>query len=137
MYQYPEPLIKYRVFASNLTKQNRIQPDLKAIRILKKLKRECPKAVSYTHLAQLIPFGCNTPILSIISHDKMQYFLDDIHHPEWGVDVKDEKFGTKLYNKAVDYYSNYQDNIDKIFKEKDYILKDTTKKMNFIKNILK
>lgn len=43
LYQYPEPLIKYRVFASNLTKQNRIQPDLKAIRILKKLKRECPK----------------------------------------------------------------------------------------------
>ena len=75
--------------------------------------------------AQLIPFGCNTPILSIISHDKMQYFLDDIHHPEWGVDVKDEKFGTKLYNKAVDYYSQ------------DYLLKVTTKNMGFIKNILK
>ncbi len=87
--------------------------------------------------AQLIPFGCNTPILSIISHDKMQYFLDDIHHPEWGVDVKDEKFGTKLYNKAVDYYSNYQDNIDEILKEQDYLLKVTTKNMDFIKNILK
>mgnify|MGYP000567482017 FL=1 len=67
----------------------------------------------------------------------MQYFLDDIHHPEWGVDVKDEKFGTKLYNKAVDYYSNYQDNIDEILKEQDYLLKVTTKNMGFIKNILK
>ena len=35
--------------------------------------------------AQMVPFGCKTPIISIVSHDKMQWFLDDIGKPEWGV----------------------------------------------------
>lgn len=37
--------------------------------------------------AQMIPFGCGRPILSLISHDKMRWFLDDIRKPEWGVEV--------------------------------------------------
>ncbi len=36
--------------------------------------------------AQMIPFGVGTPIISLIAHDKMGWFLDDIGHPEWGVD---------------------------------------------------
>ena len=37
--------------------------------------------------AQMIPFGCRTPILSLISHNKLQWFLDDIEQPGWGIDV--------------------------------------------------
>ena len=37
--------------------------------------------------AQMIPFGCNVPILSLISHNKLQWFLDDIGMPDWGVEV--------------------------------------------------
>jgi len=37
--------------------------------------------------SQLIPFGCGTPILSLISHNKLQWFLDDIGEPDWGVDL--------------------------------------------------
>jgi polysaccharide pyruvyl transferase WcaK-like protein len=37
--------------------------------------------------AQMIPFGLRRPIMSIISHDKMRFLLDDIEHPEWGVEV--------------------------------------------------
>jgi polysaccharide pyruvyl transferase WcaK-like protein len=37
--------------------------------------------------AQMIPFGLRRPIMSIISHDKMRYFLDDIGKPEWGVEI--------------------------------------------------
>ncbi len=47
--------------------------------------------------AQMIPFGVRQPIVSIISHDKMGWFLDDIGHPEWGVDVEDPLFANKLY----------------------------------------
>ncbi len=36
--------------------------------------------------AQMIPFGVGTPIISLVAHDKMGWFLDDIGHPEWGVD---------------------------------------------------
>jgi polysaccharide pyruvyl transferase WcaK-like protein len=37
--------------------------------------------------AQMIPFGCGRPIVSLVSHDKMWYFLDDIGARDWGVEV--------------------------------------------------
>lgn len=37
--------------------------------------------------AQMIPFGLRRPIMSIISHDKLRYFLEDINRLEWGVEV--------------------------------------------------
>lgn len=46
--------------------------------------------------AQMIPFGCGTPTVSIISHDKLKWFLEDIGHEEWGVDVQDIQFESKL-----------------------------------------
>mgnify|MGYP000009360042 CR=1 FL=1 len=46
--------------------------------------------------AQMIPFGCKTPTVSMISHDKLAWFLEDIGHPEWGVEVLDEDFENKL-----------------------------------------
>mgnify|MGYP000593480894 FL=1 len=32
----------------------------------------------------------------MISHDKLAWFLEDIGHPEWGVEVLDEDFENKL-----------------------------------------
>lgn len=58
--------------------------------------------------AQMIPFGCQTPILSIISHDKMQWFLDDIGHSDWGVDVLNSNFKSELLDKVIDAYKNYE-----------------------------
>lgn len=46
--------------------------------------------------AQMIPFGCKTPTVSMISHDKLAWFLEDIGHPEWGVEVLDQDFEEKL-----------------------------------------
>lgn len=46
--------------------------------------------------AQMVPFGVGNPIYSLISHDKLRYFLDDIEHPEWGVDMREEAFGKQL-----------------------------------------
>jgi polysaccharide pyruvyl transferase WcaK-like protein len=37
--------------------------------------------------AQMIPFGLRRPIMSIISHDKMRFFLEDLGRLEWGVEV--------------------------------------------------
>lgn len=50
--------------------------------------------------AQLIPFGCGTPVVSMITHDKLKWFLEDIGHPEWGVEVSDEHFEEKLLEKS-------------------------------------
>lgn len=48
--------------------------------------------------AQMVPFGLGTPILSLIAHDKMGWFLDDIGHPDWGVDFRDPDFGERLHS---------------------------------------
>lgn len=46
--------------------------------------------------AQMIPFGLRKKIVSIISHDKLTWFLEDIEHPEWGVDVVEKNYSKKL-----------------------------------------
>lgn len=86
--------------------------------------------------AQMIPFGCHTPILSIISHDKMQYFLDDIHHPEWGVEFNDDSFEDKLYEKAIYIYDNYKDVMREIEKEQEILWNITMQNMQTIKRII-
>ena len=52
--------------------------------------------------AGMIPFGVGTPIVSIISHSKLRFFLDDIKHPEWGVDADDPQLGRKLTTLVTD-----------------------------------
>lgn len=46
--------------------------------------------------AQMIPFGLRRPIMSIISHDKMGYFLEDIGKPHWGVEVTSPEIARRL-----------------------------------------
>lgn len=84
--------------------------------------------------AQLIPFGCGTPALSIISHDKLQWFLEDINHPEWGVDVREEKFEKILVEKMQEMLANQELIKEEIEKAKD-ILWDVTQ--NNIRNHFK
>ncbi|WP_030351601.1 polysaccharide pyruvyl transferase family protein, partial [Streptomyces scopuliridis] len=51
--------------------------------------------------AGMIPFGCGTPIISLISHPKMAYFLADVERPEWGVSVHDKNLGAVLTERAL------------------------------------
>lgn len=51
--------------------------------------------------ATMIPFGCGTPVISLISHPKMAYFLADIDRPGWGVSVHDRHLGRRLTDLAV------------------------------------
>ncbi|QBG47498.1 polysaccharide pyruvyl transferase family protein [Verrucomicrobia bacterium S94] len=50
--------------------------------------------------AQMIPFGCGTPILSLVSHDKIRWFLDDIKRKEWGVEMTTPDFKEHLISSA-------------------------------------
>ena len=51
--------------------------------------------------AGMIPFGCGTPIISLISHPRMTYFLSDIGRPEWGVSVPDRHLAARLTESAA------------------------------------
>lgn len=86
--------------------------------------------------AQMIPFGCLTPIISIISHDKMKWFLEDIKHEDWGVDVEDDGFEQKLLSVARDAYCNYEERIQAIEEAQEKLWKVTTNNMIEIKSLI-
>jgi hypothetical protein len=46
--------------------------------------------------AGMIPFGVGTPILSLISHPKLGFFLRDLDRPEWGISVHDQHLARVL-----------------------------------------
>ena len=45
---------------------------------------------------QMVPFGLQRPIFTLASHPKMKYFLEDIGHPQWGVDIRKPGFSDAL-----------------------------------------
>jgi polysaccharide pyruvyl transferase WcaK-like protein len=59
--------------------------------------------------AQMIPFGLGSPIMSIISHPKMRYFLEDIDRLEWGVDVSDRDLFAKIVARIDDMAENLEE----------------------------
>lgn len=67
--------------------------------------------------AQMIPFGCKTPIISIISHNKLQWFLDDVGKPEWGADVNNPDFKDDLKSKVLNALENTKTDIKYIEKK--------------------
>ena len=75
--------------------------------------------------AQMVPFGCGNAIISLISHDKLSYFLDDIGHPEFGVEIGEEKLSDILLEKAGYIEDNYSVIQRQIEKEKEVFFKIT------------
>ena len=53
--------------------------------------------------AQMIPFGLNCPIISLITHNKLGFFLDDIGHREWGTELKEGNVKNNLTAK-INYF---------------------------------
>lgn len=56
--------------------------------------------------AQMIPFGLGNPIVSLFTHNKLKYFLDDIGFPELLVDVRQKNFADKLVEKVEMLHNN-------------------------------
>jgi lipopolysaccharide biosynthesis glycosyltransferase len=46
--------------------------------------------------AGMIPFGVGTPIVSLVSHPKLRFFLEDVGHTEWGITVDDPGLAERL-----------------------------------------
>jgi tetratricopeptide (TPR) repeat protein len=57
--------------------------------------------------AGMIPFGVGTPVISLVSHPKLAYFLSDIDRPEWGVSVHDRSLGARLAERAADVLDHH------------------------------
>lgn len=61
--------------------------------------------------AQMIPFGCKTPIVSVVSHNKMQWFLDDIGKTTWGADVLSPTYSQDLTDRILESLHHTQEEI--------------------------
>jgi hypothetical protein len=83
--------------------------------------------------AQMIPFGLEIPIFSLISHDKMGYFLEDIQHPEWGEEI----LSPLLKDKIMDFVNFVQEGtFNYSLKEaQDLLWQTTMRNMEKLKNI--
>jgi polysaccharide pyruvyl transferase WcaK-like protein len=46
--------------------------------------------------AGMVPFGCGTPIISLISHPKLGFFLADLERPDWGIPVHEPALAERL-----------------------------------------
>lgn len=89
--------------------------------------QQMPLTIGMRGHSQMIPFGQGGGIISLISHDKLQYFLDDIGHPEWGLEVGTPDLATALIAKIADFATNVVD-INNEIKEAQTLLWDVTQK---------
>lgn len=46
--------------------------------------------------SQMIPFGMGRPIVSLITHNKLRFFLDDIGRPQWGIEANAASLSERL-----------------------------------------
>ena len=93
-------------------------------------------AVGMRGHAQMIPFGLGTPIFSIVTHDKLSFFLEDIDKSEWG----EELFSENLKNNLFKLLNKVKINRNKIQQEiiecQKKIWNETSDNMEIIKSII-
>ncbi|MEU2621299.1 glycosyltransferase [Streptomyces sp. NPDC007157] len=86
--------------------------------------------------AGMIPFGVGTPIISLISHPKMAYFLNDIERPEWGVSVHERDLGEILTERAIGILDNHSRTVADVHDRQQQLWKVTEENRATIKKIL-
>ncbi|WP_181803857.1 glycosyltransferase [Streptomyces shenzhenensis] len=86
--------------------------------------------------AGMIPFGVGTPIVSLISHPKMAYFLGDIERPEWGVSVHERELGDILTERALGILDNHSRTVADVHDRQEQLWKVTQENAATIKKIL-
>lgn len=63
--------------------------------------------------AGMIPFGCRTPIISLVTHPKLRYFLEDVRMPECAIDVEGA-FADALVTQTRTMLSNHDDYVARV-----------------------
>lgn len=86
--------------------------------------------------AQMVPFGCGVPIVSIISHDKMKWFLEDIGCDDWGVDVLEPNYEEQLMQTVQNVLNNYDMVKDKILTIQDSLWEISMNNIKFMKELI-
>ena len=88
---------------------------------------------------QLIPFGVNTEILTLGSHDKMLWFLEDIDASDWYVEMSDDP--ANLCDKILDRFEyihvkNPGETHERLISQQKKLWDITQSNMEFLRGIL-
>ncbi|MGP3969528.1 polysaccharide pyruvyl transferase family protein [Streptomyces sp. 6N223] len=75
--------------------------------------------------ATMIPFGCGTPAISLISHPKMAYFLADVERPRWGVSVHATDLADQLTERAAGLLDDHADAVADVHERQRELLRVT------------
>ncbi len=70
-------------------------------------------AVGMRGHSQMIPFGAGAAIISLVSHNKLQYFLDDLGHSDWGLEI----FTPDLEGRLVEMIGTIGQNLQEVQNE--------------------
>jgi len=78
----------------------------------------------------LIPFGLGNPIIPIISHKKIESFLNDIDKNDWGVDVFEADLIDKIFSKIQHVEAFYSDYVSQITESQQKLWNITQNNIN-------
>jgi polysaccharide pyruvyl transferase WcaK-like protein len=86
--------------------------------------------------SQMIPFGLNKPIFSLISHDEVKYFLDDIGLPQYGVDMSENGYSKPIKDFLLNFDDNRANIINILKVAQEEIWKETQENFEIIKSLV-
>jgi polysaccharide pyruvyl transferase WcaK-like protein len=86
--------------------------------------------------AGMIPFGVGTPVVGLISHPKMAYFLNDIERPEWGVSVHERELGAVLTERAQEILDNHARTVADVHERQERLWRVTEENAAVIRDVL-
>jgi len=87
--------------------------------------------------SQMIPFGLRRPIMSIISHDKMRFFLEDINKPEWGIEANSLNFESVFEEYLINLEENKLALHNQLAENQQNVWKETKNNFKNLKKLIK
>lgn len=90
--------------------------------------------------AQMIPFGLNCEIISLGTHDKMRWFLEDINAVDWYVNLRDdpEHLNDRLLSRfEVIHENNFDSTQKRLIEEQDKLWAISKANMSCIGEIIR
>lgn len=89
--------------------------------------------------AQMIPFGVNCQIISLGSHEKMRWFLEDIDAPDWYIELTGDPLGlsTQIVEKFREIHEqNGKTTTSRIVAAQEKLLQITGENMQKIRSLI-
>ncbi|WP_109829799.1 methyltransferase domain-containing protein [Reichenbachiella versicolor] len=89
--------------------------------------------------AQMVPFGVNTRIISLGSHNKVKFFLEDLKAGDWFIDLREDH--ETLRERIIDKFEsvnekNVEETNSRLLDQQDRLFDQTLKNFEIIKKIL-